>query len=166
MAKVLVKVFLALGSNLGERERNLVQARETLARGVVTSPIASSIYETEPWGPVTQGRYLNQVVGGETALAPRDLLAKLLEIERMLGRDRAHEERYGPRTLDLDILLYGGREVREPDLQIPHPRMLERAFVLVPLVEIAPDLVVGGVLVAEALARLDRSGVVRYGHSG
>lgn len=165
MAKALVKVFLALGSNLGDRERNLVQARETLARGVVTSPIASSVYETEPWGPVTQGRYLNQVVGGETALAPSDLLAKLLEIERMLGRDRAHEERYGPRTLDLDILLYGGREVREPDLQIPHPRMLERAFVLVPLVEIAPDLVVGGVPVAEALARLDRSGVVRYGHS-
>lgn len=165
MAKVLVKVFLALGSNLGDRERNLQRARETLARDVVTNPVASSIYETEPWGPVAQGRYLNQVVGGETALAPRDLLAKLLEVERTLGRDRAHEERYGPRTLDLDILLYGDREVREPDLQIPHPRMLERAFVLVPLVEIAPDLVVGGVPVAEALTRLDRSGVVRYGHS-
>ena len=158
----MASVFVALGSNLGDRERNLSRAREALSQGVVAAGASSSIYETEPWGPVAQGRYLNQVVRGETALAPRDLLAKLLEIERTLGRNRSREERYGPRTIDLDILLHGDRAVREPDLQIPHPRMLERAFVLVPLMEIAPDTVIDDVPIADALSRLDRSGVVRF----
>jgi 2-amino-4-hydroxy-6-hydroxymethyldihydropteridine diphosphokinase len=158
----MAKVFVALGSNLGDRASNLARARERLARGVLTDPVASSIYETEPWGPVAQGRYLNQVIGGETALAPRALLSKLFEIERALGRDRSSEERYGPRTIDLDILLYGDRTVREPDLQIPHPRMLERAFVLVPLAEIAADTAIGDVRLTDALARLDRTGVKPY----
>jgi len=158
----MAKVFVALGSNLGDRERSLSRARDALSHEIVAIEAASSIYETEPWGPVAQGRYLNQVVGGETALSPHGLLAKLLEIERSLGRDRAREERYGPRVIDLDILLYGDRAVHEPDLEIPHPRLLERAFVLVPLLEIAPDVAVNGVPVANALSRLDRSGVVRY----
>ena len=158
----MADVFIGLGSNLGDRAKNLALARAALARGAVTKQILSSIYETEPWGPVAQGRYLNQVLRGETALDPHDLLATLLEIERSLGRDRAREERYGPRPIDLDILLYGEGEVREPDLQIPHPRMMQRAFVLVPLAEIAPDLIVGGVPVADALGRMDRSGVARY----
>jgi 2-amino-4-hydroxy-6-hydroxymethyldihydropteridine diphosphokinase len=90
---------------------------------------------------------------------PGDLLARLLEIERALGRKRDGVERNGPRIIDLDILFYEGVTTDEPDLQIPHPRMLERAFVLVPLAEIAPELMVGGVRIADALARLDRSGV-------
>ena len=162
MADVLADVFLGLGSNLGDREGNLAAARSALSRGVIDIAAESSVYETEPWGPVPQGRYLNQVLRGRMRLEPRALLAKLLEIERSLGRDRMREERYGPRTIDLDILLYGDREVHEPDLQIPHPRMIERAFVLVPLAEIAPEIMVGGVPIADALARLDRSGVALY----
>ena len=162
MTEVLADVFLGLGSNLGDRASNLAAARSALSRGVIGIVAESSVYQTEPWGPVPQGRYLNQVLRATSELAPRDLLAKLLEIERALGRDRTREERYGPRTIDLDILLYGEREVREPDLQIPHPRMVERAFVLVPLAEIAPDLSVRGVPIADALARLDRSGVALY----
>jgi 2-amino-4-hydroxy-6-hydroxymethyldihydropteridine diphosphokinase len=156
------EVFIALGSNLGEREANLGAAREALARAAVTITATSSIYETEPWGPVPQGRYLNQVVHGGTGLTPHALLDQLMQIERALGRDRAREERFGPRTIDLDILLYGDAAVREPDLVIPHPRMMERPFVLVPLAEIAPELVVGGIAVKDALARLDRSGVRLY----
>ncbi|MEX0589653.1 MAG: 2-amino-4-hydroxy-6-hydroxymethyldihydropteridine diphosphokinase [Xanthobacteraceae bacterium] len=158
----MAEVFLGLGGNLGDRASNLAAARAALARGALTNTSASSIYETEPWGPVPQGRYLNQVVSGSSELPPRALLAKLFEIERALGRDRAREERYGPRTIDLDILLYGDLTMQEPELQIPHPRMMERPFVLVPLAEIAPDLAVNGVAIRDALARLDRTGVVPY----
>jgi 2-amino-4-hydroxy-6-hydroxymethyldihydropteridine diphosphokinase len=152
----MAEAYIALGSNLGDRAAILAAAREALGRGVLANPTASSIHETEPWGPVMQGRYLNQVVRGTTSLKPRALLNKLHEIERTLGRDRPREARYGPRTIDLDILLYDGLEVNEPDLQIPHPRMMERAFVLAPLAEIAPDLTVGGVPVRQALTRLNR----------
>jgi len=161
----MADVFIGLGSNLGDREGNLAAARSALSRGVIDIAAESSVYETEPWGPVPQGRYLNQVSRGRTRLEPRALLAKLLEIERALGRDRMREERYGPRTIDLDILLYGNREVCEPDLQIPHPRMMQRPFVLVPLAEIAPDLIVAGVPIADTLARLDRSGVALHAAS-
>jgi 2-amino-4-hydroxy-6-hydroxymethyldihydropteridine diphosphokinase len=156
------EVYLGLGSNLGDRAANLAAAREALARNVLIGIRASSIYETEPWGPVPQGRYLNQAVGGSTDLTPRALLAKLFEIERVLGRNRARERRFGPRTIDLDILLYNDCAVSEPDLKVPHPRLLERAFVLVPLAEIAPDVRVKGIAIGDALARLDRSGVTHY----
>ena len=158
----MAEVYVALGSNLGDRERNLAAARGALDRGALKIDDASSIYETEPWGAANQGRYLNQVVRGQTRLAPRDLLLKLLDIERVLGRDRTNAERFGPRVIDLDILLYEGVTLSDPDLQIPHPRMMERAFVLVPLVEIAPDLSVGGAPIKGALARLDRAGVALY----
>jgi 2-amino-4-hydroxy-6-hydroxymethyldihydropteridine diphosphokinase len=155
----MAEVFLALGSNLGDRAANLAAAREALARGVLDNLTASSIYDTEPWGPIKQGRYLNQVARGTTALAPRALLRELQKIEISLGRDRAKEERYGPRTIDLDILLYDQVELNEADLTIPHPRMTERPFVLVPLAEIAPDLEIGGVPLKHLLARLDCSAV-------
>jgi 2-amino-4-hydroxy-6-hydroxymethyldihydropteridine diphosphokinase len=158
----MADVFIALGSNLGNRAQNLALACEALARDGIEIADASSVYETEPWGPKPQGPYLNQVVRGTTELAPKVLLSRLLEIERTLGRERDGVERYGPRTIDLDILLYGGETLAEPDLQIPHPRMMERAFVLVPLAEIAPDLTIGGVAIEDALARLDRSGVALY----
>jgi 2-amino-4-hydroxy-6-hydroxymethyldihydropteridine diphosphokinase len=157
----LADVFIALGSNLGDRAANLAAARAGIAVDVSVMS-ASSIYETEPWGPAGQGRYLNQVLRGETALKPHALLAKLHEIEHRLGRDRGREERYGPRTIDLDILLYDDMRVAESGLTIPHPRMLERAFVLAPLAEIAPELVVGGVRICDALARLDRTGVTAW----
>jgi 2-amino-4-hydroxy-6-hydroxymethyldihydropteridine diphosphokinase len=158
----MADVFIALGSNLGNRAKNLALACEALARDGIEIAAASSVYETEPWGPKPQGPYLNRVVRGTTELAPKELLARLLETERTLGRKRDGVERYGPRTIDLDILLYGGETLAEPELQIPHPRMMERAFVLVPLAEIAPDLTDGGVAVEDALARLDRSGVALY----
>ena len=158
----MAEVHIALGSNLGDRERNLAAARDALGRGALSVERASSIYETEPWGAANQGRYLNQAVRGATNLTPKALLAKLLEIERELGRDRSQAERFGPRVIDLDILLYEGVALNEPDLQIPHPRMMERAFVLVPLAEIAPELEVGGTRIKDALAKLDRSGVVPF----
>jgi 2-amino-4-hydroxy-6-hydroxymethyldihydropteridine diphosphokinase len=156
----MADVFIALGSNLGDRAGNLAAARRALGSGVVERLVASSIYDTKPWGPIKQGRYLNQVVRGTTDLSPHALLSKLQEIEQAFGRDRAREERYGPRTIDLDILLYDGLEIKEADLTIPHPRMKERAFVLIPLAEIAPAIEIGGVPVRELLARVDRSAVV------
>ncbi len=158
----MAEVFIGLGGNLGDRAVNLERARAALASGVLKPTAVSSLYETEPWGPVPQGRYLNQVMGAETALTPQELLTKLRAIEMGLGRNRSREQRYGPRTIDLDILLYDDVEVAEPGLEIPHPRMLERAFVLVPLFEIAPDLVVKGVAIRDALVRLDTKGVVRF----
>lgn len=112
--------------------------------------------ETAPWGPVSQPDYLNQVVAIDTALEPRELLETLLAIERTLGRDRSSEIRYGPRRLDLDLLVYGDATVSEPTLEVPHPRIAERRFVLEPLVELDADLVVPGQgRAADLLERLD-----------
>ena len=158
----MTEVFLALGANLGDRSANLERARAALEHGILANVSASSIYETEPWGPVPQGRYLNQVLRGTTELTPRELLMRLQEIERSLGRNREREERYGARVIDLDILIYGGLKIAEPGLEIPHPRMMQRAFVLAPLAELAPDLAVNGISVRAALEGLDRSGVARY----
>jgi len=158
----MADVFIAIGGNVGNRGQNMAFALEALERGPVRITQRSKIYEADSWGPVPQGKYYDCVVRGETALDPHALLAELNKIETSLGRAREREVRYGPRTVDLDILLYGRLTLNEPDLQIPHPLMLERAFVLVPLVEIAPDLVVKDVSVREALARLkdEAKGVV------
>jgi 2-amino-4-hydroxy-6-hydroxymethyldihydropteridine diphosphokinase len=154
--------YLCLGSNVGDREKTMEQALATLCRAGLTLRRRSSFYETPPWGPVPQGPYLNQVVEVDSPIGPKSLLALGLEVERMLGRDRPNEVRFGPRRIDIDILLFGDETVREEDLEIPHPRLMERAFALVPLTEIAPDIAVGGVRAAEALAKLDRSGIVRH----
>jgi 2-amino-4-hydroxy-6-hydroxymethyldihydropteridine diphosphokinase len=116
----------------------------------------SSLYSTAPVGFAAQPRFINSVVALETALAPRELLAGLLAIELEFGRDRSTGIANGPRTLDLDILLFGELQISDPDLEIPHPRLAERAFVLVPLNEIAPQLVEPGhgQTVAQLLARL------------
>jgi len=120
----------------------------------------SSLYRNPPAGYLDQPEFVNAVARIETRLAPRDLLEQLLAIERAHGRVRDFPN--GPRTLDLDILLYGERTVREPELTIPHPRMVERAFVLVPLAEIAPETVMpGGARVADLVAKLDASGLVK-----
>lgn len=132
-------VFIALGSNLGDREAYLEQAVEEL-RAVDSIALVkeSSIIETNPVGGPPQDRFLNQVVEIETTLSPDTLLAEMQRVERTLGRIR--REKWGPRTIDLDILLYGNKVVCRPGLQIPHPRMHERTFVLKPLCEIAPDV--------------------------
>jgi 2-amino-4-hydroxy-6-hydroxymethyldihydropteridine diphosphokinase len=158
----MAEVFISVGGNVGNRGENMAHAIEALERGPVKIMQRSKIYEAESWGPIPQGKYYDAVVRGETSLKPHALLAELNRIEASLGRDRTREVRYGPRTVDLDILLYDQLMMKEPDLEIPHPLMLDRAFVLVPLVEIAPDLVVKGRSVRDALDHLqeEAQGVV------
>lgn len=158
----MADIYLGLGSNLGNRIEQLAQARNAIERKAGPIVATSSIYDTAPWGPVPQDNYLNQVIAISTALSPHDLLAVLHGIERGAGRDRENEIRYGPRPLDLDILIYGDRAVHKDGLAIPHPRIAERAFVLVPLVEIAPDIAISGTPVRELLGRVDTAGVHRY----
>jgi 2-amino-4-hydroxy-6-hydroxymethyldihydropteridine diphosphokinase len=134
-------VYLALGTNLGDRSANLRSAVERLS-AVVAVERMSSVYETEPAYLLDQPRFLNMALRGSTALEPHALLALLKRIERDMGR--AAGPRYGPRAIDLDILLYNNLALATNDLVIPHPRMAERPFVLVPLAEIAPDLVPPG----------------------
>jgi 2-amino-4-hydroxy-6-hydroxymethyldihydropteridine diphosphokinase len=134
----LKTVYIGLGSNLGDRAENLRAARERLELSGVRVRRASSIYETEPRGLLDQPWFLNQVIEAETTLYPRQLLARLLTIEREMGRLRTTP--HGPRTIDLDILLFGDAVVHAAGLEIPHPRMAERRFVLEPLAELAPGL--------------------------
>lgn len=158
----MAEVYIGLGSNLGDRIAHLAAARDTLATTVGPLRAQSSLYDTDPWGPVPQGNYLNQVVAVATDLPPRALLTRLHEIERAAGRDREHEVRYGPRVLDLDILLYANRRIDEDGLVIPHPRIGERAFVLVPLAEIAPSILIEGTPIETLVRRIDTAGVRRY----
>lgn len=154
----MVEAYLGLGSNLGDREAMLRSAVAALsAADDVAVAAISPVYETPPWGPVPQGPYLNACVTVETRLSPRALLDLCLAIERRHGRERA--VRWGPRTLDIDILDYGGQHLDEPGLALPHPRLSERAFVLVPLADIAPDLVIEGRTVAAWRAAIDADGV-------
>lgn len=132
--------YLALGSNLGDRRAALEFAIESLhaTPGIRVTKVSRMI-ETDPVGEAGQNRYLNAAVEARVALTPRQLLDRCLAIERLHGRVRSDSSRWGPRTLDIDILLYGDRVIDEPSLHVPHPRLHERAFVLIPLAEIAPD---------------------------
>lgn len=157
--------YLGLGSNRGDRLVNLQAAIATLAPPVRVLR-QSAVYETEPWGYAEQARFLNLALEAETELAPVALLAHIKAVEQQLGRQPSF--RYGPREIDIDILLYGNFQVdlseAEADLKIPHPRLAERAFVLAPLAELAPGLLVPGTgrSVAELLAAQDTSGVAHY----
>jgi 2-amino-4-hydroxy-6-hydroxymethyldihydropteridine diphosphokinase len=136
--------YIGLGSNLGDREGFLRRALELLrAEPEIDVTAVSSVRETDPVGLVDQPRFLNAVARVETDLAPRELLDRMLAAERELGR-RRDGPRFGPRTIDLDLLLYGDEEIDEPGLIVPHPRLAERAFVLEPLHELDPALVVPG----------------------
>ena len=153
--------FIALGSNLAEPERQVTQAFAALAQLPQTRLLAqSSLYRSAPVGYTEQADFMNAVAQLETGLAPHDLLHSLLGIERTFGRVR--DFRNAPRTLDLDLLLYGGLMFHEPGLTLPHPRMHERAFVLLPLVEIAPDCEIPGKGRAAAwLARVGDQAITR-----
>jgi 2-amino-4-hydroxy-6-hydroxymethyldihydropteridine diphosphokinase len=130
-------VFIGLGSNLGNREEHLQKALDTLAE-FFEIKAKSSIYETAPIGYQNQPDFLNMVIKGTTALSPQELLLKLQEVEQKLGRQRSFKN--APRNIDLDILLFDNRMVAQNDLQIPHPELINRQFVLIPLLEIAPEL--------------------------
>ena len=137
----MTMVFLALGSNLGDRKTNLYTAIDFLRRKMTIRRV-SSIYETEPAYVTDQPPFLNLVLQGETDLKPMELLRLAKSIEHDMGRKKTI--RFGPRVVDVDILLYGDEHISAPLLTVPHPRMTERAFVLIPLAEIAPDVVIPG----------------------
>lgn len=132
--------YVGLGANLGDREGTMRRALELLGDDVVA---VSTFRETDPVGYEDQPRFVNAAVALETELGPRELLEQLLAVERALGRTR-DGPRYGPRTIDLDLLVYGDDAFDEPGLHVPHPRLAERRFVLEPLFELAPDLVIPG----------------------
>lgn len=141
-----VIAFVALGSNIEPRRGHLEAAVEALrSTPGITSVRLSPIVETEAVGPGVQGRYLNAAAELKTTLSPRDLLQRCLEIEKHRGRDRSKEQRWGPRTLDVDLLLYGDAIIDEPGLTVPHPRLHERSFVLEPLAQLAPEIMIAGV---------------------
>jgi len=142
-----VVAYVGLGGNVGDAERTLPAAIEALAAIPQTRCLrASRLYRTAAWGREDQPAFVNAVAQLQTVLDARALLAALLDIERAFGRHRAADgsDRWGPRTLDLDLLLFGAQTIDEPGLHVPHPHLHERAFVLVPLLEIAPELVVPG----------------------
>ena len=150
------RAYVGLGSNLGDREQTIEAALAELAAHPAVELVAvSRLLETDPVGYADQPRFLNGVAAVETELPPRDLLDLLLELERRFGRRREDVPPQGPRTLDLDLLLYGEARIDEPGLRVPHPRLQERGFVLGPLAEVAPGLDVPGQGRVEALlARL------------
>lgn len=143
--------YIGIGNNLGDKERFIQRALDALSHmtGINLLRVAS-LYETAPWGNTDQDWYLNTVAEIDTTFSPRELLSTLLSIENNLGRTR--EEKWGPRTMDLDLLLYGSKVINNPHLRVPHPRMTERAFVLVPLAELCPDLVLPNGLGVKELA--------------
>lgn len=158
----MADVLLALGGNVGNSRAILDRAIGLLCDGkTVRLKARSSDYLTPPWGFKYQPPFINLCIAAETELSPRALLARAQEVELALGRDRAHEKRNGPRTADIDIIAYDDLALDEPNLTLPHPRLFERAFVLVPLAEIAPERVIAGRKISEAAAALDQSGIQR-----
>jgi len=158
----MTEALLALGGNVGNSRAILDRAVALLCDGSeVRLTARSSYYRTPPWGFKYQSPFINLCIAVETTLSPRELLARAQAVELQLGRDRAHEKRWGPRTADIDIITYGDLTVDELGLTLPHPRLFERAFVLLPLAEISPDRVIGGRKVRDALDHVDTAGIER-----
>jgi 2-amino-4-hydroxy-6-hydroxymethyldihydropteridine diphosphokinase len=154
--------LIALGGNVGDVRATFPKAiSNILGMAQATLLARSSDYRTPPWGEEAQDPFINACVEIETSLDPHALLFTLHKIEKRFGRDRTKEQRWGPRTLDLDLLAYDDAVINQPDLTLPHPRLFERAFVLVPLAEIAPNRTIAGQSVASALAQLPTEGIER-----
>ncbi|MFA6266622.1 MAG: 2-amino-4-hydroxy-6-hydroxymethyldihydropteridine diphosphokinase [Pseudolabrys sp.] len=163
MSKAMpARAYLALGGNVGDSRALLDRAVLLLSdTDGIRLVSRSSDYKTPPWGMTDQPPFINLCVAVDTTLPPRGLLKAMQEIERTLGRDRTNEQRWGPRTVDIDILAYDDLTVNEPGLVLPHPHLFERAFVLMPLVQIAGEQKIAGQDPREALARLDTAGIER-----
>lgn len=156
----MAESLIALGGNLGEARERLHHAVAALCDGDLVRLLArSSDYSTPPWGVEEQPRFVNLCIQVETDLTPHALLSRAQEVERALGRVRETERRWGPRPVDIDLLTYDDIALTTPDLILPHPRLFERGFVLVPLAEIAPERVIAGRRVRDALARVDAAGI-------
>ena len=161
----MTRVVLGLGGNIGDSRTLIRAAIERLdAHPEVAVEKVSALYLTPPWGKIDQPAFLNAAVLIETSLSPRALLNTILDVERKLGRERL--ERWGPRRIDIDILLYGVIEIDEPGLHIPHPRLTERAFALVPLLDVMPDAAIAAKPARDWLELTDRAGMQRLAEPG
>ncbi len=156
------EALIALGGNVGDVRDTFRNALAMLCSGAEVSLIARSrSYLTPPWGVEDQPPFINCCAAVETTLSPHELLRRVQSVERAFGRNRTQERRWGPRPLDIDIIAYDDVIVNDPDLILPHPRLFERAFVLVPLADIAADRLIAGVRVKDALATIDATGIER-----
>lgn len=163
----MASVLIALGGNVGDVRETFRKAIANICGMTQAALVArSSDYLTPPWGEEKQDRFVNACIEIDTALDPHALLFALHKIEKKFGRDRTKETRWGPRTLDLDLIAYDDVKLDKPELTLPHPRLFERAFVLVPLAEIAPDRVIGGRKVVDALAGVSTAGIERLPDAG
>ena len=163
----MADVLIALGGNIGDVRETFRKAIGNILGMTQAALLArSSDYATPPWGDEQQPRFINACIEIETGLDPHALLFTLHRIEQKFGRDRSREQRWGPRTLDLDLIAYDDVSLQKPELTLPHPRLFERAFVLVPLVEIAPGRLIAGRSIAAALAQLPTLGIERLPERG
>ena len=156
----MADVLIALGGNVGDVRTTFQKAISNICGMTQAELLArSSDYATPPWGDEAQDPFVNACIRIDTSLDPHALLFTLHKIEKKFGRDRAKETRWGPRTLDLDLIAYDDVSIQKPELTLPHPKLFERAFVLLPLAEIVPDRVIAGRRVASALAALSTAGI-------
>ena len=158
----MADVLIALGGNVGDVRATFEKAIASICGMAQAALLArSSDYATPPWADEQQPRFINACIEIETSLDPHALLFTLQKVEKKFGRDRASEIRWGPRTLDLDLIAYDDVSIQKPELTLPHPLLFERAFVLVPLAEIAPERVIAGRSIAVALSKLSTAGIER-----
>ncbi len=156
----MAEALLALGGNIGDSRAILHRAVDMLCDGEDIKLLRrSSDYLTPPWGMKYQAPFVNLCIAVETSLTPHQLLARTQAVERRLGRDRLVEKRWGPRTADIDILSYDAVALNDRDLTLPHPLMFERGFVLMPLAEIAPEAIIAGRRIGDAVAQVDTAGI-------
>jgi 2-amino-4-hydroxy-6-hydroxymethyldihydropteridine diphosphokinase len=163
----VAEALIGFGGNIDDARNTLDRAVATFCDGAEVRLLArSSDYRTPPWGVEDQPPFVNLCLIVSTTLAPHELLARALAVESALGRARSQETRWGPRPIDIDILAYDDITLNEPGLTLPHPRLFERAFVLLPLAEIAPEHVIAGRRVRDALAAVDPKGIERLPAKG
>jgi len=162
----MAEALVALGGNVGDVRDTLQRAIPAFCDGTAVRLIArSSDYRTPPWGVTDQPPFVNCAIAVETALTPAALLARAQAVETQFGRRRLEERRWGPRTLDIDLIAYDDFAITTPDLTLPHPRWRERGFVVLPLADIAPDRVIAGARIRDALATVDRTGIEKLSAS-